>query len=96
MDNFELSEPLKIGNYIRQDFILNNVGIGHISYKIEKKTLIIDMIRIDVLGLRNKGFAGRSLAYIVDKYRIKTIIPSQDGYSTQGKEFIDSFVIGRK
>ena len=88
---FGLSKAYQCGSYIRQDILQSNDSIGHISYKIDDKTLIIDMIRIDVVSLRNKGFAGKALADVINKNKVIKITSSEDGFSSLGREFIKNF-----
>jgi hypothetical protein len=94
--DFSLSKPYKAGPYYRVDIRAGNTGIGHISYKVKGKTLVMDMVRINVISLRNKGYAGTALAKIMKRTDTIKIVPTEDGFSTQGKNFVADFMLRRK
>lgn len=92
-DDFTISEPYKLTESLqRVDIESGDKSIGHISFKTENETLFIDMIQITDSKKRNKGYAGSALSELVNKYNIKEISATEDGYTKQGKEFIKNFV----
>jgi len=52
----------------------------------------LDMIRIDDSKLKGKGYAGYALDKILKQTKAKVIVPTEDGYSEEGDEFVTNFV----
>jgi hypothetical protein len=90
--DISLSEPYKSGSYDRVDIMSGKIGVGHVKYKVDGDTLYLDMIRIDDSKSKGKGYAGHALDNVLKKTKVKVIVPTEDGYSKEGDEFMSNFV----
>lgn len=77
-------------NYNRRDIMMGNVSIGHITYKMDKNKLIIDMIMITDRNMRRQGIASNELIKLIQELKPTIVTPSEDGFTSEGEELFRS------
>ena len=57
-ESIEFSNPYPNGKGMKRiDIIKNGVGIGYVRYSKENNAVVVDMVQINVVGERRKGYA---------------------------------------